>query len=180
VSIHDDASTSAVSHLCPLRPGAVTNPSSAKVAVAHAHASQRWCHPTKLHRTREEAAFGVSTRARVHMVDRVALVARQVRSGLARRVRARTSRSKATVCSSRYYARIYVILRMVSELHHTSTEPTRADMATEPIPNPFDVYLSPTKTKPDLLFSQTKLNRTLIRGLEPFTEPVPSNGLTSK
>jgi hypothetical protein len=37
VSIHDDASTSTVSHLCPLRPGAVTNPSSAKVAVAHAH-----------------------------------------------------------------------------------------------------------------------------------------------
>jgi hypothetical protein len=43
-------------------------------------------------------------------------------------------------------------------------------MATEPKPKPFDVYLSPTKTESDLLFSQTELNRTLFYGLEPFTE----------
>jgi hypothetical protein len=63
---------------------------------------------------------------------------------------------------------------MVSELHHTSTEPTCADMAIELKPNPFNVYLSPTKTKPDLLFSQTELNRTL--GCVRFLDGVEWNG----
>jgi hypothetical protein len=69
---------------------------------------------------------------------------------------------------------------MVWKLNHTSTEPAQICLSTQfklnPFEfekkkklNPFDTFISPTKTKPVDLSTQTELNLAPTRGLKPFS-----------